>query len=336
MEHPAANFKILERVVIGVKWKRGAKCSTTHSGKRTEPKMGTLQRNCIRTHRQLKMVAMLKVTVLAAWVLFLQNLSASAQSLTKAEACQRLEAAAVEILIPPKPNHPETAGGGTGFIVSLDGWILTAGHVVTDRVTNKYYPQIEVLLPGDPGGFERPAVVVAGASIVDFALLKVTDLPKDYLFYHRKRTLEALPLGDEKNLVLGSDIAFFGSPMAAGLPEQMCLFGSVAGIIQPEIYYQGAAVGGMSGGPIMSLETGKVVGIVKRRTVDIPALAQVGDQFYEDVGQPTAGHGDGASRKALSGVLQILDTQFNNGIGAGVSISVPKLAFEAAQRQDHR
>jgi len=53
--------------------------------------------------------------------------------LTQRQACERFTDAVIRI----------EAGGrsrGTGFLVSSDGFILTAGHVITDEKSGQFFP----------------------------------------------------------------------------------------------------------------------------------------------------------------------------------------------------
>lgn len=239
------------------------------------------------------------------------------QPLTRAEACKKFLPAVVEIDVPPGPDGPSA---GTGFIVSLDGWVLTAAHVVVDAKTQNYFPTIELSM--DYGNVALPLVPVtpiADALRSDVAVLKVKGTLPKYLNYVRAASA-ALDLGDQSDVQVGEDVLLVGSPLREGM-SHLCMFGSVAATSRGgPVYYQGPAVQGMSGGPVISLASGKVIGIIDQRGTDLTGLSALGNRLAQ-AGQDKQNAGDPVSRQAISGVIQILENQMNNGIGMAVGVS---------------
>lgn len=159
-------------------------------------------------------------------------------------------------------------GGGSGFIISPDGMILTSQHVVADP--NADY--IIVLGPKE----KYPAKVLARDSINDIAILKI-DPPKFFdkkLGRTRVKNLPCLELGDSKNIALGQAVITIGNALGefhdtvstgvvSGLSRNITAFGGPAqqteqlrGLIQTD-----AAINpGNSGGPLVDMN-GKVIGI---------------------------------------------------------------------------
>ena len=123
---------------------------------------------------------------------------------------------------------------GTGFIVTSDGWIMTAGHVVVDESesTLKVHSVISVTLPNGeiklatvvtPLGTPYPSVDTVAE---DYAILKTEG-----------SNLTHVDLGDKPDdLVVGSDLTIIGFPFSAtpyrgngpGLKDKFCLSASVA------------------------------------------------------------------------------------------------------------
>jgi len=149
----------------------------------------------------------------------------------------------------------QTVGGGSGFIISSDGLILTNKHVVSD-VKASYS-----VLTND--GNTYPAKVLARDTNQDLAVLKIdaTDLP-------------TVTLGDSDSLQLGQTAIAIGN--ALGQFSNTVSVGAVSGLgrtvtataqdtgaeetIQGVIQTDAAINPGNSGGPLLNLR-GDVIGI---------------------------------------------------------------------------
>ncbi len=146
-------------------------------------------------------------------------------------------------------------GGGSGFIVSPDGYIVTCNHVVADS-------QCEYTVLVSPGQ-KYSAKILAKDPLVDLAILKIDATKLPYL-----------DLGDSNQIDLGETVVAVGNPLGefddtisagiiSGLSRKITAYGeahvgalSLRGLIQTD-----AAINpGNSGGPLTNLE-GKVVGI---------------------------------------------------------------------------
>ncbi|MEY4731659.1 MAG: hypothetical protein RL681_605 [Candidatus Parcubacteria bacterium] len=145
-------------------------------------------------------------------------------------------------------------GGGSGFIVSADGLIVTNKHVVAD--TKASY----TVLTND--GKKYDATVLARDPVQDIALVKIT-----------ASGLPVLDLGDSEALELGQTAIAIGNALAefrntvsvgviSGLSRTVTASGdnygeeTIRGVVQTD-----AAVNpGNSGGPLLNLR-GEVVGI---------------------------------------------------------------------------
>lgn len=157
----------------------------------------------------------------------------------------------------PKMEKQEKAkiGGGSGFIVSPDGYILTCNHVVDD--SDASYTVIV-----DPK-HKYECTVLAKDPLIDIAVLKING-----------SNLLSLPMGDSQRIELGESVLAIGNPLGefedtlsagiiSGLSRKITAWGgaqmkqtSLRGLIQTD-----AAINpGNSGGPLVNMK-GEVIGI---------------------------------------------------------------------------
>ncbi len=146
-------------------------------------------------------------------------------------------------------------GGGSGFIVSPDGYVLTSNHVVADTAAD-----YTVIL--DPKN-KYAAKVLARDPINDIAVLKIKD-----------GNLPYLELGDSSTIELGQDVVAIGNALgefhdtlSAGIISGLSRFiTAYSGLSQQAERLRGliqtdAAINpGNSGGPLVDFE-GKAIGI---------------------------------------------------------------------------
>ena len=146
-------------------------------------------------------------------------------------------------------------GGGSGFIVSPDGYIITSSHVVGDK-------EADYTVVFEPEK-KYSAKVLSRDPINDVAVLKIKD-----------KNLPYLELGDSKKIELGESVVTVGNALGefhdtvstgvvSGLSRFITAFSglnhraaSLRGLIQTD-----AAINpGNSGGPLIDM-TGKVIGV---------------------------------------------------------------------------
>jgi len=268
--------------------------------------------------------------------------------LSSRQACAQFSGAVVRI----------DAGGqsrGTGFIVSPDGYVLTAGHVLMSP-EGAYFSAIAVTLPSGRTEFAKPAVPLSADTFGhDFAILKI-DL-KD-----AKEKLPFLTLGDANEVNVGDDATIIGFPFSAldaagkGVSTKFCLSAQLAAkgsqtvavqgtnntpkgpvpfskdVEVDVIYFQGPSVKGISGSPIIERNNGHVVGIVSWK------LTGIGQELMNLKDETARGLGSGLSisgldpGKAVNGILTVLDNQLANDLGAANAIDAAQQALNAAQR----
>jgi len=152
-------------------------------------------------------------------------------------------------------TQKQEIGGGTGFVISADGLILTNRHVVED--TQADY----TVLMND--GQKYPAKVLARDLAQDLAVIKI-----------EKNNLPVLKLGDSDKLEIGQSIIAIGNALGefrntvsvgvvSGLSRSISAsgdFGQSAEQLDNVIQTDAAINPGNSGGPLLNL-AGEVVGI---------------------------------------------------------------------------
>lgn len=146
-------------------------------------------------------------------------------------------------------------GGGSGFIVSADGYVFTSQHVIGD-------PEADYTVIIEPE-VRYPAKVLIQDPINDIAILKID-----------AKNLPYLELGDSEKIELGEPVVAVGNALGefhdtvstgvvSGLSRFITAYSgvnqqstSLKGLIQTD-----AAINpGNSGGPLVNIE-GKVIGI---------------------------------------------------------------------------
>lgn len=163
------------------------------------------------------------------------------------------------IVVPQVEKNGKTErtkiGGGSGFIISADGFVFTSQHVVGD-------PEAEYTVIIEPE-VKYTAKVVAQDQINDIAILKID-----------AKNLPYLELGDSEKIELGEPVIAVGNALGefhdtvstgvvSGLSRFITAYSganqqstSLKGLIQTD-----AAINpGNSGGPLVNME-GKVIGI---------------------------------------------------------------------------
>lgn len=165
-----------------------------------------------------------------------------------------------------KGFQEQEVGGGTGFIISEDGMILTNEHVVSD-IEADY-----TVLTND--GKKYSAEVLARDSIRDLAVIKISKLDSATSAEIKEpdRSFSTLKLGDSDNLQIGQTIIAIGN--ALGEFRNTISVGVISGLgrtvtagsgdtveTQEDVIQTDAAINpGNSGGPLLNLK-GEVIGV---------------------------------------------------------------------------
>jgi serine protease Do len=179
------------------------------------------------------------------------------KDLPKVEGFFLLPVGGQEFIMPDMKGGKEKTkvGGGSGFIVSPDGYVFTCSHVVAD-------PDAEYTVIIDPQK-KYQAQVLAKDPLIDVAILKIEGQDFPYL-----------ECGDSDKICLGETVVAIGNPLGefedtlscgivSGLSRSICAHGgmtakttSLRGLIQTD-----AAINpGNSGGPLVDMD-GKAIGI---------------------------------------------------------------------------
>lgn len=189
-------------------------------------------------------------------------------------------------------GHEDKGKGsaGTGFIIHLDGLVMTNAHVVMNTETGKPYSRLLVVF--------KPARVTGNAEVdyadrtsakvlaldrqLDLALLKITP---------QTHPLTVLSLGEPRGVGIGDWVAAIGHPESGGL------WSLTTGVVSAEFddfeHTKGKHVfqteiglnRGNSGGPLLDVE-GDVIGInttISRRAPDGYPITSISFSVKSDV-----------------------------------------------------
>ena len=146
-------------------------------------------------------------------------------------------------------------GGGSGFIVSEDGYVFTSNHVVADTTA-------EYTVVVDPK-HKYPVKVLSRNPINDTAVLKIIGEKFPFLELDDSNNIE---LGEEV-LAVGNALGEFTDTLSAGIVSGLSRFITAFGGVDNQmqnlrglIQTDAAINPGNSGGPLINME-GKVIGI---------------------------------------------------------------------------
>jgi serine protease Do len=179
------------------------------------------------------------------------------KDLPKVEGFFLLPYGGQEVVMPDMKGKKERTkiGGGSGFVISKDGYIFTCSHVISD-------PTADYTVIVDPQN-KYSAKVLAQDPLIDVAILKID-----------AENLAYLECGDSNETCLGETVIAIGNPL--GEFEDTLSAGIVSGLSRSIVAHAGpsqkttslrgliqtdAAINpGNSGGPLVDID-GKVIGI---------------------------------------------------------------------------
>ncbi len=184
------------------------------------------------------------------------------KDLPKAENFYSFPFAGKEYVMPSSPVGGKKSkfektqiGGGSGFIVSENGYVFTSNHVVSDTTAD-----YTVIL--DPK-HKYPAKVLSRNPINDTAVLKIEGEKFPFLDLSDSNKIE---LGEEV-VAVGNALGEFTDTLSAGIVSGLSRFINAFGGIENQmqnlrglIQTDAAINPGNSGGPLINME-GQVIGI---------------------------------------------------------------------------
>ncbi len=166
------------------------------------------------------------------------------------------------------PQTREQESGGSGFVISSDGLIVTNNHVIVGGRNNEVVDQITVIFAD---GKEYDAEIIGRDAQSDLALLKID-----------ATNLRFVELADKPISRVGDWVIAIGNPLGlgstvtAGIVSALQRNIGAGGAYDRFIQTDTAINRGNSGGPLFNLE-GKVIGINNR--LISPVAANIGINF---------------------------------------------------------
>jgi serine protease Do len=203
----------------------------------------------------------------------------------------------------PSPQTPQPQiSGGSGFLISPDGYIVTNNHVIKDA-TN-----ITVTLNDSR---EYTATVKGSDPRTDLAVLKIEEKDLPYLSF-----------GDSDTLKVGEWVVAIGNPFGIGATLTVGVVSAKGrqdlGIASYEDFIQtDAAINpGNSGGPLLNLQ-GEVIGVntaIFTRSggymgIGLSIPSKMADNVIEQIV-----HNGAVKRAYLGVILQPLDKELSNAL----------------------
>lgn len=256
----------------------------------------------------------------------------------------------VEVISKGCKDPLESARSGTGFVVSADGVIFTASHVVADYTITPNGP-IPVYCRDISIHFSAPRPTLQPAKILSVAN-PVKSVVADYSILKVEGSgLPHLALGTLGQVRVGDPVIALGYEMGASAPllvtETVSAIGMMPSVRQfvyrrslvpvKGLILEGPVNRGLSGAPVISNATGQVVGIAVER------FGGVSDKLKKVRQQIMASRGSGGvliqgvnPNVSILQLINVLDNFLSNGMGAAMSIDYSRQAYESILNSFHR
>lgn len=210
-----------------------------------------------------------------------------------------------------RTDRLEEYSGGSGFIVSEDGYILTNAHVVSGAAA------VDVLFSDG----EKKAAQVIGADVtMDVAVLKVEG--SDY---------PTLPIGDSSALRVGEYVIAIGNPLSSYELYGTVTFGIISatareinidGFVNTFLQTDAAINFGNSGGPLINM-AGQVIGMNSAKSVTAG---------YDSNGNTVSAEGIGFALP-IQNVIEIANVILREGgvVRPGIGVTIRTVDEETAK-----
>ncbi|WP_240996323.1 S1C family serine protease [Pseudomonas viridiflava] len=155
---------------------------------------------------------------------------------------------------------------GSGFICSSKGYFLTSAHLLD--LTKPVF----IALPPDSQAFPKmhgnkfqfiPAQIVQYDPVNDVALLRVNSAEITIAY-----PTPSLVLGDERSVDIGSSVGYLGFPFGLNIPKvsQSVISAKISNESGTRNLMLDTSINDKnSGGPLIDVESGRVIGIVSGR-----------------------------------------------------------------------
>lgn len=182
--------------------------------------------------------------------------------MSEIELISKVRSGVAEIVV--ERDH-QALGNGSAFLV--DGGFITNSHVIRppgqiDAFCIRF-EDLDQPIRFLPDDLYKDTVVESPESELDYAFIKLDESE----FEGRYR----FNLGNIEEIKVGQKILFLGYPF--GMPQLTAHMGYVSSIHKKQekeiIQIDGSINGGNSGGPLLSIKTGNVVGIITRAITGI-------------------------------------------------------------------
>jgi len=189
------------------------------------------------------------------------NVSASIMTDSIAKSSASALKAVVRVICPASDNT------GTGFL-HPSGWIITAAHVVANCKSEDI-----IVIP--PDGVQLNVVDARIDQKLNLAALKLkNELKIPPLFISRTST---------NQLVIGSQVGIWGFPVGYNSSAPLLAVGYISGsdrvrtelgLSPTRLVVNAAFNSGNSGGPVIDIEDGTVIGVVSSKLAPVPQIIQ--------------------------------------------------------------
>jgi serine protease Do len=219
-----------------------------------------------------------------------------------------------------RPVTEEQQGGGSGFVISADGYIVTNNHVITGGPNAAAVDSVTVTFPDRS---EYKATIIGRDDTSDVAILKI----------NASKPLPFVEMGDTSKLRVGDWVVAIGNPLGLGSTVTAGIVSALqrntgdGGPYDRFIQTDTAINRGNSGGPLFDLN-GKVVGINNR--LISPVGANIGINFAipaDSVKNVIASLKGGTSVKR--GYLGLAPAQVDEDVAS--ALGIPKNRGEIVQ-----